>query len=210
MNIPPKSTPSKRRLVSAVVLLSFAAAFVLSSFGQGGLAPGGPPAPTMKTLDQLDTAIAQTNAKVDQSNTKIDQANTKIDALAAQGTVEKFSAVTQVTSTGAAECVRVDIEGTRLLKLESIAVTTFQGSGTAHFTFAVSSGGTGNPIMTTRIPLELVHGETRSGNVQMPVWVRNSLTTAVKVGEAYGLRVCVDAATGDTITGSFYLTGVYE
>ena len=157
----------------------------------------------MRTLDQLATAIAVTSTKVDQSNAKI-------DALAAQGTVEKFSAVTQVTSTGSAECVNIDIEGTRLLKVESIAVTTFQGSGTAYFTFAVKSGGAGNPILTNLIPLASVFGETRSGNVQMPVWVRDGLTTAVQVGEAYGLRVCVDAPTGGTITGSFYITGVYR
>src|SRR5262245_53371403 len=39
-----------------LILLIFSMALV-SSFGQGGLTPPGAPAPTMKTLDQLDAKI---------------------------------------------------------------------------------------------------------------------------------------------------------
>src|SRR4051794_38803107 len=69
-----------RSILSLAVFLS---AFLLppSSFGQGSLTPPGPPAPTMKTLDQLDGKLNQTNAKVDQANTKLDQANGKLDQI---------------------------------------------------------------------------------------------------------------------------------
>src|SRR4051812_7502934 len=47
-----------RSILSLAVLLS---AFLLphSTFGQGSLTPPGPPAPTVKTLDQLDGKLDQ-------------------------------------------------------------------------------------------------------------------------------------------------------
>ena len=46
-----------KNYLSALVLFLFSAGLIPSSFGQGSLTPPGPPAPTMKTLDQLDAKL---------------------------------------------------------------------------------------------------------------------------------------------------------
>ena len=46
-----------KNYLSALILFLFSAAHLPSAFGQGSLTPPGPPAPTMKTLDQLDAKL---------------------------------------------------------------------------------------------------------------------------------------------------------
>ncbi len=58
-------------------LLSLAAAH--AAFSQGDLAPPGAPAPTMKTLDQLDTRLGETNTKLDAASAKVDDINAKTE-----------------------------------------------------------------------------------------------------------------------------------
>ena len=160
----------------------------------------------MKTLDQLDTAIAQTNAKVDESNAKI-------DALAVQAKVEKFSAAARV-STSTAECSSIKIPLGRLLKLESVAVTT-NGSMTATVYFAVTMrlSGIDSRILYQRIPLTTfsTDDDKRTGAVQIPMWVRGALVAgSVEDGESYNLQVCADPPAGDSVAADFYVSGVYE
>ena len=62
-----------KNYLSALLLFLFSAALIPSSFGQGSLNPPGPPAPTMKTLDQLDSRFDGVNAKVDEVLTKAEK-----------------------------------------------------------------------------------------------------------------------------------------
>jgi hypothetical protein len=199
-------TPYIRRVVPGAVLTLIAIALALSAFGQGELTPGGPPAPTMKTLDQLDTAIAQTNAKVDHSNAKI-------DALAAQGTTEKFYASPQTLSIVSAGCASVTIPAGRLIKLESVYVTTFGGtSASARLEWNVRRDEV-NPAILQGIPITAISsgGNTRTGNMQIPLLLRGGTVAEASEGEAYGLRVCVGApSSSETVGANWYLTGVYE
>lgn len=167
----------------------------------------------MKTLDQLDTAIAQTNAKVDQSNAKIDDANTRLGALAAQGIVEQFTAAVRIIAReGENVCERVVIPEGKFVKLESIIVET-QGSATsAYFVLNTRvSTSLGVPVQQ-RIPLTSLSSEndSRSGSVQTSLWVRDVPSTIVPVGEPYGLLVCVNPADAETVTAEFYVSGVYK
>ena len=202
MNTSPRSTSHSRRVVSAIVLMLLAAAFVLSSFGQGPLAPAGPPAPTMKTLDQLGTAI--------------DQASSKIDALAAQGTVEKFTAVGRAfTENGTINCDSIEIARGRLVKVESIVVSTHSASTvTAHFRFSTRTGANDFQLLSQRIPLTSLSSDnttTRTGSAQVPLWVRggNSISDA-QIGEAFNLVVCVDPPADESAAANFYVSGAYE
>ena len=170
-------------------------------FAQGPLAPPGPPAPTLKTLDQLDTAIAQTN--------------TKIDALAAQGKVEKFTTTGSVfVGNGVAACGAVAVPPGRLVKLESIVAYTFGSSNTtASFGFNVRLDADSEQTMRIRLPLASLTADnttTRTGTVEIPLWVRGGTVANAEVGEAYGLVVCVDTAVGESVQGHFYMSGVYE
>ena len=53
-----------KNYLSALILFLFSAGLIPSSFGQGSLTPPGPPAPTMKTLDQVEA-----RAPIDATNT---------------------------------------------------------------------------------------------------------------------------------------------
>lgn len=185
--------------MSGVTLALIAIAFVLSAFGQGPIAPSGPPAPAMRTLDQLDTAIAQTSAK--------------IDALAAQTRAERFTAAHELASSGAIVCKPIEIPAGKFVKLESVVAHTSGSTAPVaffYFTVRVGAGGRG---VHQRIPLTAVGGESgeiRTGNVQIPIWVRGGNLSESQLGEATSLNVCVDPPTGDAVAANFFVSGVYE
>jgi hypothetical protein len=173
----------------------------------------------MKTLDQLDTAIAETTAKVDQSNAKIDQANTKIDALAAQGTVEKFTGygAPQVSSAGGRACQSITVPNGRIVRVESIIATTYGDAGaTPYIGFSVKTGHGSARLMTVHLPV-INNGSdpvpnTRSAFLEIPLRVHsgNSTNTNMAVNDVHLLQVCVQASGSATASSSFIVYGIYE
>ena len=67
----------KHRRVILATLLAFVPGDL--AFSQGALNPPGGPAPTMKTLDQLDAKLDQTNAKLEQVDAKQNAADAKAE-----------------------------------------------------------------------------------------------------------------------------------
>jgi parallel beta-helix repeat protein len=87
-----------RAFALAVAVALFAAPRALP---QGPLIPPSGPAPTMRSLDQLD-------AKVDQNGTKLDQANTKLDSTASKVDEIRSKAEKRIALTAADSAPGVD------------------------------------------------------------------------------------------------------
>jgi hypothetical protein len=63
----------------AFLLLPCAWLLVISGFAQGNLTPPGPPAPTMRTLDQLGAKLDQANTNLASTEAKADEINAKAE-----------------------------------------------------------------------------------------------------------------------------------
>ena len=148
----------------------------------------------MKTLDQLGTAI--------------DQANTKIDALVAQGAGQKFSAVGSIPSTS--NCSAISIPEGKLVKLEAVLVTTSGDAGAPARLLYQGRTSSGAISLIQRIPLAALTSDattTRTGILEIPLWVRGGNLSTTVDGDLYSLNVCVEAASGTS--ARFVATGVY-
>ena len=205
MNTSARSTLTRRRLISATVLMFLAATFVLSSFGQGPLAPSGQPAPTMKSLqdvwDKLGVLEAQNQSQI--------QAHSR---------PRNFQAAAEVVGIepGTHRCAPVQIPAGETVKLQSVAAITTNDSGAAAYVkFNVKSGPSKGQIMAQRIALASTGDDpvnnTRSAVLEIPILVSGgrSFETAA-IGEVYFFEVCARASANAPTNGSFLVTGTYE
>jgi hypothetical protein len=165
----------------------------IAAFGQGSLTPPGAPAPTMKSLQQLSDQLS---------------------AMAAQGQEQKFTAFTtaNATAAGGLGSSAITIPAGQTVRLQSIAVTTYSDpAATAYLKYLAKEGGSTSRIMVQRIPLVTTGNDpvadTRSGVLQLPMWVGGGGVSDVAVGEVHSLTVRVQSSAGETATSAWVLTG---
>ena len=187
-----------------ILLVSWSLLAAHSGFAQGPLTPPAPPAPVMKSLQDLWDKLGLIEAQ----NQSLAQAHAQ---------PRKFSAFADPVSpsAGASACADIPIPASETIKLESVVASTYADAGaTAYVKFSVKTSAGGGKIVAQRVPVVATGddpvNDTRSGLLQLPIRLTGGPFANVAIGEVYSLSVCVDSSSTETGRGVFLVTGHYE
>jgi len=175
---------------------AFLAVFLVISamtvFGQGSLSPSGPPAPSMKSLQDVWN---------------------RLDGFSVSNKFAGYAFVS-TGSAGAKVGTNITIAAGKTVKLESITVSTYSDPNCiAYARWLVKEGSSTSRIMSQQIPLSATYSDpvanTRSGTFQFPMWIRGGNVSDVNVGEVHTFSVYIQSSAGNTVSGAWVLTGYY-
>ena len=185
---------SNLRLALASLAVLMAIASLSFVFGQGSLTPPGPPAPSMKSLQQLSDQVSLLQAPP-----------------------QKFNAYAKAlaSSVGGNACTGITLPIGSTIKLESVAGTTYgDPSATAYIKYTAKESSNSGRIMVQRIPLVTTGNDpladAGSSILQIPMRVRGAIFADLDIGDVYSLSVCVQSSASDTAQGYFVVTGSYD
>jgi hypothetical protein len=177
----------------SLLLLAFALASAPAALGQGAVTPPGPPGPTMKSLQDL------------------------WDKLASVSQAQKYTAHVNANATangGKASAAVTNILAGQIVKLEAVTVTTYADpSAIAYVRFDVKESFSSSKVMTMQIPLSAPINDpvanTRSGTLQLPMWINGGTVFDVAVGDVHTFSVNVQSSASATASSSWVLTGQF-
>src|SRR3982751_6295714 len=112
----------KKQIIAAVLLISAFQLFNDSAFSQGSLTPPGPPAPSMKKLDEIEP---RTNLQATPAPAGVDTANANYHFIINQPGSYYLSANLGVTK---ANGIQINVEGVTL-DLNGFAISRASGTG---------------------------------------------------------------------------------
>src|SRR3954467_921762 len=111
---------TRKQAIASVLLISAFQLFSFPAFPQGSLAPPGPPAPTMKKLDEIEP---RTNLQATPAPAGVDTSNANYDFIITQPGSYYLSANLVVTKTNGiqinAEGVTLDLNGFEISRASS-------------------------------------------------------------------------------------------
>ena len=176
-----------------LLLLCFVLATAPAAMGQGALNPPGPPGPSMKSMQDLWDKLGS----ISQAQKYTGHANANATVAAGKGT----ATITNILAG-------------QLVKLESVTVTTYSDpSAVAYVRFNVKEGSSTSRIMSVQIPLSAPFNDpvtnTRTGTLQLPMWIGGGNVFDVAVGDVHTFSVNVQSSAGVIATSSWVLTGQF-
>ena len=163
---------------------------------QGPLAPPGPPAPTMKTLQQLSDQVA---------------------SLSSLTPTQKFTGygfLPAPPAAGGKSCIAIPIAAGQLVRLESLVVDAYTDpNAVAYLRYFIKESAGISRIAAQAVALGPALSDpvanTRTGVLQIPMWIGGGGVADVQISEVHSPFVCIQSSPGQNATGTFVLTGTY-
>ena len=138
------------------------------------------------------------------------------DRLAGLSVSQKFTGFTNANASavGGQASGAIPIAAGRIVKLESISVTTYADPNPiVYLRYLVKTGTSSSRIMVQHIALGQTSSDpvsnTRSGTLLFPMWVSGGNVFDVALGEVHSLEVRVQSSASATAQSAWVLTGSY-